>query len=215
MRVLGIDTSGPACDVAVLDGEKLLANTKSEMSRGQDARLPGIVRDCVAEAGVSLNEIDRIAVVSGPGSFTGVRVGISFARGLALALGIPCVGVTSLAAALPAGQQGSAIVLLPAKRRPPEISYWAQRFRSGEAVAPPEEITLDDLVNELKAHPHFVYGAGLDALSERMPGLACHEAGPTAAMAGTSALKADADRAQPTAVYVRGPDAALPGGKRR
>ena len=213
MLVLAIDTSGPACDVAVLDGQTILAATREEMTRGQDARLPGLVSDTIRQAGKRLDAFDRLAVVTGPGSFTGVRVGISFMRGLALALKVPCIGVTSLEAALPAGQQGSAIVLLPAKRRPPEISYWAQRFRSGEAVAEPEEIALEDVAAELQAHPHFVYGNGLDALAETLPGLTLHEAAPSAARAGEVALTADPLRMPPSPAYVRAPDAALPGGR--
>lgn len=214
MLVLAIDTSGPACDVAVLDNGSLLAQAKEAMARGQDARLPGLVRETIGQAGKTFTDIDRIAVVTGPGSFTGVRVGISFARGLALALKIPCVGVTSMEAALPAGQQGSAIVLLPAKRRPPDISFWAQRFRSGESITPPEEAGLDALAAELEAHPHFVYGEGLQPLSTRLPGLVCHGASPSAYRAGEIALSADASTRHPGPVYVRAPGAALPGGKR-
>ncbi|RIJ30068.1 tRNA (adenosine(37)-N6)-threonylcarbamoyltransferase complex dimerization subunit type 1 TsaB [Henriciella mobilis] len=214
MLVLSIDTSGPACDVAIVEDEAVLAEAKDEMVRGQDARLPGLVDETVRAAGVTLSDIDRLAVVTGPGSFTGVRVGISFARGLALALGKPCIGVTSLEAALPTGQQGSAIVLLPAKRRPPDISYWAQRFRSGDAVTEPEEIGLDALAAELKAHPHFVYGDGLVALEDALGGANIHPARPTAARAAVIALRADPDKMKASPVYVRAPDAALPGGKR-
>jgi len=214
MLVLSIDTSGPACDVAVVEDEAVLAEAKDEMVRGQDARLPGLVDETVRTAGLNLSDIDRMAIVTGPGSFTGVRVGISFARGLALALGIPCVGVTSLEAALPPGQQGSAIVLLPAKRRPPDISYWAQRFRSGDALTEPEEIGLDVLTTELKAHPHFVYGDGLGALEEALGGAEIHSARPSAARAAEIALTAGPDRMTASPVYVRAPDAALPCGKR-
>lgn len=214
MLVLAIDTSGPACDVAVLDNGSLLAEAREAMARGQDVRLPGLVRETVERAGRTFTGLERIAVVTGPGSFTGVRVGISFARGLALALQIPCAGVTSMEAALPAGQQGSAIVLLPAKRRPPDISFWAQRFRSGESVSVPEEAGLDALAAELEAHPHFVYGEGLDALTARLPGLVCHSASPSACRAGEIAISADSETRHPGPVYVRAPDAALPGGKR-
>ena len=213
MLVLAIDTSGPACDVAILENERILVEAREEMTRGQDARLPVLVSDLLYKAGRSLAKVDRFAVVTGPGSFTGVRVGISFMRGLALALKVPCIGVTSLEAALPTGQQGSAFVLLPAKRRPPEISYWAQRFRSGEAVSEPEEIALEDLVSELKAHPHFVYGTRLDALVDHLPGLTVHDATPTARRAGEIAFTADPLLTPPSPAYVRAPDAALPGGR--
>lgn len=215
MLTLGLNTAGPACDVALLEDGRLLAQRLEAMTRGQDARLPGLVSDLLDEAGTSLGALSRIGVVTGPGSFTGVRVGVAFARGLSLALKLPCIGVTALEAALPPGQQGSAMVLLPAKRRPPEISYWAQRFRSGTATGVPEEIDLGAAAGELEAHPHFVFGEGLEALAERLPGLTVHDARPTAAR--TAALAAatthSPDRASP--VYVRAPDAALPGGRKQ
>lgn len=214
MLTLAINTSGPACDVAVVRDGTCVASVFQAMTKGQDARLPSLVSDCLAEADVSFDDLARLAVITGPGSFTGVRVGIAFARGLALALDIPCIGVTTLEAALPAGQQGSAIVLLPAKRRPPDITYWAQRFRTGEAVDAPEEIGLDAVAKELAAHPHFVYGDGLDALQATSETLEIHPAQTTAERAGQIAETRDEDRSSSSPVYVRSPDAALPGGKR-
>lgn len=214
MLTLGINTSGPACDVALLRGGEVLASRLEAMTRGQDARLPGLVEDVLAEAGCSFGDLERLGVVTGPGSFTGVRVGVAFARGLALALDIPCIGVTALEAALPDGQQGSAIVLLPAKRRPPDITYWAQRFRTGAATHAAEELGLAELSRELEAHPHFVYGTGLEALSHTLPSIAVHAAEPSAARTAAIAAQADPDTASSSPVYVRGPDAALPGGRK-
>ncbi|GGB69829.1 MULTISPECIES: tRNA (adenosine(37)-N6)-threonylcarbamoyltransferase complex dimerization subunit type 1 TsaB [Henriciella] len=214
MLILGINTSGPACDVALVEDGACLTEAQETMSRGQDARLPAIVAGCVDQAGRSFEDLDRIAVVTGPGSFTGIRVGVAFARGLALALNVPCLGITALEAALPAGQQGSAIVLLPAKRRPPDITYWAQRFRTGDAIDRPEEIGLDSIVSELAAHPHFVYGTGLEALHTAVPELDLHEAAPGALRAAELCVSREPDDAPASPAYVRGPDAALPGGKR-
>ena len=214
MLTLGINTSGPACDVAVLKNGDILSSRLEDMVRGQDARLPGIVSSCLAEAGATLQDVARIGVVTGPGSFTGIRVGVAFARGLALALKINCIGVTSLEASLPSGQQGSALVALPAKRRPPELSYWVQRFRTGAATGAPEEISLEDLADELAAHPHFVFGEGLEALSKTAPDFEIHETRPTASRAAELAASLTADRGPASPVYVRAPDAALPGGRK-
>ncbi len=163
----------------------------------------------MSQAGAELNALDRIAVVTGPGSFTGVRVGVAFARGLALATGAPCLGVTSLEASLPAGQQGSAIVILPAQRRPPDITYWTQRFRTGTATGEPEELGLQALRELISAHPHTIYGSG-EALVQAEPGLIVHDAGPNAVRAAQLAMALDPELHPPRPTYVRAPDAALP-----
>jgi len=182
------------------------------MARGQDVRLAGLVAEACAEAGVTLAQIDRFGVVTGPGSFTGVRVGVAFARGLALATGASCIGVTSLEAALPAGQQGSAIVVLPAQKRAPDITYWTQRFRSGLATGPAEEMALEALAALLDAHPHMVFGdaAGLQAV---LPNLDSREATPTARRCAELAAMFDPGMHPPRPTYARAPDALLPGGK--
>ena len=214
MLTLGINTSGPACDVAVLKDSTRLSEHHEEMVRGQDARLPAIVETCLKEAGFSLQDVERIGVVTGPGSFTGIRVGVAFARGLSLALKVPCIGVTALEAALPAGQQGSAIVALPAKRRPPDLSYWMQRFRTGAATGEPEELGLDEIKAELSAHPHFVYGEVGGPLGAALEGVEIHETHPSARRTAEFAASADNPAGVARPVYVRAPDAALPGGRK-
>lgn len=96
--VLAIDTSLDACSVAIARGHDPLASASEPMQRGQAERLAPMVRDLVAAAGVGFSDIDRLAVTTGPGSFTGVRVGLSFARAMALALSKPCIGVSTLEA---------------------------------------------------------------------------------------------------------------------
>ncbi|MCZ4297288.1 tRNA (adenosine(37)-N6)-threonylcarbamoyltransferase complex dimerization subunit type 1 TsaB [Henriciella marina] len=214
MLILGINTSGPACDVAVVQAGSCLSERREEMVRGQDARLPAIVAACMDDAGYTLQDIDRIGVVTGPGSFTGIRVGVAFARGLSLALKVPCIGVTALEAALPAGQQGSAIVALPAKRRPPDLSYWVQRFRTGAATGEPEELGLDAIKAELGAHPHFVYGETDGPLGAALESIDIHEAHPSARRTAEFAYDADDASTIARPVYVRAPDAALPGGRK-
>lgn len=212
MKILALNTAGPACDIALLDASTVLAERREAMARGQDARLPSLLRDVLETANLALSQIDRIAVVTGPGSFTGVRIGIAFAKGLALATKADLVGVTTLEASLPEGQQGSAIVLLPAQKRPPDITYWAQRFRSGEPTGPAEELALRQLKDLLVARPHLVFGSA-DALQEKMAGLPMTGAAPTAINAGRRAMRLDPERHPARATYGRAPDAALPGGK--
>lgn len=212
MLCLGLNTAGPACDIAIVEQDTVRAAINKPMTRGQDEKLPGLVHAACEEAGARLHDISRIGVVTGPGSFTGVRIGVAFARGLALSSRAQCLGITSLEAALPAGQQGSAIVVLPAQRRAPDITYWAQTFRTGAATSEALELPLDDLTNLLKARPHIVFGDA-DDLVQALSGLKVRAASPTAIRAAELAASFDVENHPPTPTYVRKPDALLPGGK--
>lgn len=100
MLVLAIDTALGACACCVLDVDsgRLIASQSQPMARGHAEALMPVIADVMMLAGVKYSQLDRIAVTTGPGSFTGLRVGLSAARGIALAAGKPAVGVTTLAA---------------------------------------------------------------------------------------------------------------------
>ena len=105
MRILSIDTCLAACSVAVLDGERVLAAISEPMVRGHQERLASMAREAMAHAGLRFGDLERIGVTVGPGSFTGLRVGLAFAKGLSSALARPAVGVGSLEA-LPGDGRG-------------------------------------------------------------------------------------------------------------
>ena len=212
MIVLGIHTAGPACDLAIWRDGEVLAEMREPMVRGQDARLPELTKSLLDAAGCAFSDITRYAVVTGPGSFTGIRVGVAFARGLSLATHAPCIGVTSLEAALPAGQQGSAIVALAAQRRPPDITFWAQTFRSGMATAMANEMRAEELVQLLADRPHMLFG-DQEALAGSFPDDTIHPAAPSAARAAAVAADLDPDQRPARPTYARSPDAALPASK--
>jgi tRNA threonylcarbamoyladenosine biosynthesis protein TsaB len=96
--VLALDTALDGCSVAIADGEIVRAWRDETMTRGQAERLAPMVRETLEAAGIRFSELDRVAVTTGPGSFTGVRVGLSFARALALSLNKSCLGVSTLEA---------------------------------------------------------------------------------------------------------------------
>jgi tRNA threonylcarbamoyladenosine biosynthesis protein TsaB len=100
MRLLAIDTALGACSAAVLDTEHaaLAAHESLPMPRGHAEALMPMIKRVMARAGLSFADLDRIAVTTGPGSFTGLRVAIAAARGLGLAAAKPVVGLTTLAA---------------------------------------------------------------------------------------------------------------------
>ncbi|MBO9450909.1 tRNA (adenosine(37)-N6)-threonylcarbamoyltransferase complex dimerization subunit type 1 TsaB [Tropicibacter sp. R16_0] len=92
--ILAFDTSGPFCAAALLRGGDVLDARVEEMKRGQAERLMSLLEEILATAGVTWRDLDAIGVGIGPGNFTGIRISVSAARGLALGLGIPAVGVT-------------------------------------------------------------------------------------------------------------------------
>lgn len=99
LRVLGFDTSAAHCAAAVICGDRVLAQRVEPMTRGQAERLFPLLEELLAEAGLSWPDLDAIGVGVGPGNFTGIRISVAAARGLALSLGIPAVGVSATEAA--------------------------------------------------------------------------------------------------------------------
>jgi len=113
--LLAIDTAAPRLQLALLIGEQ--AHTIVEdMAQGQAERIFPAIDELLGRAGVTYNDLKRIAVTTGPGSFTGLRIGLSAARGLGLALDIPVVGVPSLLALSLPVACAHAAVLLDARR---------------------------------------------------------------------------------------------------
>ena len=100
MLVLGMDTSLQACSVALVNraSGEVLSHRREVMERGQAEALPDMVDAVMMEAGDPYETLNIVATTRGPGSFTGVRIGLSFARALATALEIPITGMTTLEA---------------------------------------------------------------------------------------------------------------------
>src|SRR4051812_10809851 len=99
MTVLAIDTAHAAVSVCVMDLKGTVLGSEShQMARGHSEALMPVIERVLKDAAVDFPDLTRVAVVTGPGSFTGIRIGISAARGIALACGIPVVGISSLPA---------------------------------------------------------------------------------------------------------------------
>jgi tRNA threonylcarbamoyladenosine biosynthesis protein TsaB len=94
--ILALDTTTRGGSVAVSDDDRTLAIVIGDPSRTHGERLPGEMQEALSEAGVSVSELGLLVVASGPGAFTGLRIGLAAIQGLSLAIGLPVVGVSAL-----------------------------------------------------------------------------------------------------------------------
>jgi tRNA threonylcarbamoyl adenosine modification protein YeaZ len=213
LRLLAIDTALSACAAAVFDsGErKVLASESLTMARGHAEALMPLIARVMDQAGLEFSELDRIAVTLGPGSFTGLRVGISAARGIALAAGKPAVGIPTLSAyAAPqiANDAGAAIVAaIDAKHDRVYLQVFAS---SGRTIVAPTVATIAEAV-QASPGPVCLVGSGAGLLAAAWP-----EPAPLAvdaqeapsivwvARLGAAAPKTDV---APTPLYLRAADA--------
>lgn len=129
MKVLAFDSSGGSCSAAMLRGERLLAQESAPMLRGQAEHLVPMISRVMRAAGLGFGELDLIAITLGPGAFTGVRIGIATAQGLALATGVPALGLGSfeaVAAAVPADMLVGRSLLVAIESR--RVELYLQAF---------------------------------------------------------------------------------------
>lgn len=222
MKILGVDTALGGCSVAVLDGDAILAHRFEVMVRGHAEALAPMVQAVMAEAGIAFDAVERLAVTTGPGTFTGQRVGIAFMRGLALALKVPCIGVTTSAvmAAEACAKTELSWALAVSDARRGEI-YSAAYTRDGVCLLEPvvlleADVTAACLALKQKA-PAALAGTGVPLLQAmaafQTPQFS--DSGvrqPDALYVARLARSASVPDAQPKPLYLRPPDAKLPGG---
>lgn len=160
MRLLAIDTALAACAVAVFDtGHGIVAHESEAMTRGHAEALTPMIARVMEAAQTSFADIDRIAVTVGPGSFTGLRVGVSAARGIALASNRPAVGVTTttaLAAPYLAGTHSEPVLIAIDARN--DMAYMQVFGENGRTLLPPQLSPLRSL-SVLKLGPLRIVGS--------------------------------------------------------
>ncbi|HEY3697100.1 tRNA (adenosine(37)-N6)-threonylcarbamoyltransferase complex dimerization subunit type 1 TsaB [Phenylobacterium sp.] len=207
--VLGLDTCLNACGAAVIDGERVLAAASEPMARGHQERLATLVQEVMAAAGLRFADLDRIAVTLGPGSFTGLRVGLAFAKGLAAALDRPLAGVGVLEALAAGAPQGLTLAVLDARRD----QVYFQPFRDGAPLAGPESLALDVALARAAAlaagAPTTLVGSGAALIAGAVPGARLVPA-EGADPVRVARLAAGRPPAAAAPLYLRAPDARLP-----
>lgn len=206
MILLAIDTSGSGCNAAIYDSDadRTLGTAGEDIGRGHAERLMEFIDLALSNAGVDLPRIERVAVTIGPGSFTGIRVGVAAARGLSLALGIPSVGVTTLACLAAQhlrAQPGTPVfVAMDAKRG----EAYCQAFSpAGQPAGQAAVLSLDEARIAAAAAGGAVIGSAAPLLG------ATAGASDTLSIDMVARLGALADPAadRPKPLYLRGPDA--------
>ena len=217
MLLLAFDTTAPACSIALVRDGLVIGGVQEPMPQGQAEALVPLIERVIGEAGVSYAALDRIAVTVGPGSFTGVRVGLSTARALGLAAGKPVIGVSSLdvlAAAVPADERTAGVSILAAadtKRGEVYIQPFCATDGAPEGAPvalAPENIApwLND--NPLLAGRTFVLvGDGSALVQQVLPQARCSAASalPDAAVLARIAAQREPDAAGPLPLYVLPP----------
>ena len=147
MKILVIDTSGPVCGVAVMEEDKVLCEYTAQNRNTHSANLMPMAEAALASAGVSVNGLDAVAAVTGPGSFTGVRIGVASAKGIAHGAGIPCIPVNALEAlSLSAGFFDGVICPIQDARAG---QVYGAAFRNGQRLMPDEPLKLEVFLSKI------------------------------------------------------------------
>jgi tRNA threonylcarbamoyladenosine biosynthesis protein TsaB len=163
--VLALDSAGSGCSVLIADGETVLAVERVETVHGQAERLLPMVDAVMRKAGLSASALDIVGTTTGPGSFTGIRIGLATVRGIALATRARSVGVTAfeaVAAGLPLRAHerdaGFLLVALESRREDLYIQFFDHALRRLGHPTAALPAQLDEALSRLGAAPLFVAG---------------------------------------------------------
>jgi tRNA threonylcarbamoyladenosine biosynthesis protein TsaB len=213
-RVLAIDTALGACSVCVFQDGEILATERVEMSTGHAEALMPMIQRVMAEVEGGFSGLARVAVTTGPGSFTGLRIGISAARAIGLAANIPVVGVSTLAAyaapMIDASQAGTIGVAVDARHG---AVFFQSYTSSGRTLVAPRLATIKEASRAIGAGPARLAGSGAPMLAaEAMAlgvkvGIADLRPAPDVTWVARLGLAADPATAPAKPLYLRAPSA--------
>lgn len=215
MLILALDTALDACAAAILDtvSGKLVAQQSQPMKRGHAEALMPLIARVMKEAGLPFAALDRIAVTTGPGSFTGLRVGLSAARGIALAAGKPVVGLTTLSAyAAPlVSENGEHPVISAIDARHDQV-YFQVVSGDGGSLIPPKVASIAEALEASRFGAPRLVGNAAQILAERWPDEAPpvgvdEQPAPDIAWVAWLGAAADPNTAPARPFYLRPPDA--------
>lgn len=220
MLILAIDTALDACAAAILDTSAggVVARESQAMKRGHAEALMPLIARVMKSSGITFAALDRVAATTGPGSFTGLRVGLSAARGIALAAGKPVVGVTTLTAfAAPVVSESDQPrpVLAAIDARHDHIYYQVVDGDGGSLIKP-QVAPISEALEAARFGPLHLVGNAANILAERWPADAAppfrvdQQSAPDIAWVAWlgAAIAPESSPARP--YYLRAPDAKPP-----
>ena len=213
MRILAIDTALDTCAACFTteDSEAPLSTEALPMARGHAESLLPLIERVIARVEGGFEAIDRVAVTVGPGSYTGLRVGLSAARAIGLSTGKPVVGVGTLSALLAPLLTETAEGMIAAVIDARHGAVYVQALGAGDGLAP-AHLAVEAAAERLGTGPILLTGSGAPllaaALAERgIDAKIAGIAGPDIASVASLGLLADPAQALPRPLYLRGPDA--------
>src|SRR5450432_4656557 len=219
MLILAIDTALDACAAGVLDtgAGKVIAQQSQSMKRGHAEALMPLIARVMEQSGIGFASLDRIAVTTGPGSFTGLRVGLSAARGIALAADKPVVGVTTLTAyAAPVvSEYGEHPVICAIDARHDHV-YFQVVSGDGSSLIRPRLAPIEEALGASRFGPLHLIGNAAGILAGRWPADAPPpfsvdpQPAPDIAWVAWLGAAVSPDTAPARPFYLRAPDAKLP-----
>ncbi|MFS1663578.1 tRNA (adenosine(37)-N6)-threonylcarbamoyltransferase complex dimerization subunit type 1 TsaB [Streptococcus sp. zg-JUN1979] len=185
MKVLSFDTSSKALSVALLDGESLMAESLLAIKKNHSTSLMPTIDFLMTSVGWQAEDLERIVVAKGPGSYTGLRVAVATAKMLAYSLGIDLVGVSSLYALTGEADKDELVVpIMDARRQNVYVGF----YQNGESLMADRHASFEEVLEVLKGRErvHFVGETALfeDVIKEGLPKAKVSESFPNAALIG-------------------------------
>ena len=219
MLILAIDTALDACSAGVLDTDagRLIALESQPMKRGHAEALMPLIQRVVDQSGIAFAALDRIAVTTGPGSFTGLRVGLSAARGIGLAARKPVVGLTTLTAyAAPIVGHNTEQPIISAIDARHEQVYFQVVAGNGGSLVRPQVAPIEEALGASRFGPPYLVGNAANILADHWPDDAPQpfkvdpQPAPDIAWVAWLGAAVGADTAPARPFYLRAPDAKPP-----
>jgi tRNA threonylcarbamoyladenosine biosynthesis protein TsaB len=205
MLILSIDCAGHGCGVCVWKDGNVLSTLNETMERGQDQRLMPLIIEALRQANVTFNDLDRIAVTRGPGSFTGLRIGLAAARGLGLATGKPVIGIDRFSIYRAQHPDKDLMVIIASRRK----ELYCRYYSASEQTEEPKMLAAEEITAFLQDKPKTIVTGDIPA--DMFP---AYQPATEAEHLTSARLAAHTDAKSPEflprPLYLRAPDVTMP-----